>query len=171
MLYLPKPGDIGLTSSRAWTGRAVRSLQALIDDDTIVTHTFLVLYDGFIIEAQPGGAKFNRLDKYPDAQFTDVELTDAERYNICIEGISMHGVGYSWLDYLALGLTHFKIFPADFVRRRVAKSDKLMCSQLCAEAYRRAGVDLFLDSRHPMDVTPGDLGRLAAARATLTTGW
>lgn len=171
MLYLPKPGDIGLTSSRAWTGRIVRSLQALIDDDSFVTHTFLVLYDGYIIEAEPGGAKFNRLDKYPDAQFTSVELTDTERHNICIEAIKMHGVGYNWLDYLALGLTHFNLFPADFVRRRVEASDKMICSQLCAEAYRRAGVELFPDRRLPMDVTPGDLGRLTAERSVLTKGW
>lgn len=171
MLRLPQPGDIGLTSSRAWTGRVIRSLQALIDDDSFVTHTFLVLHDGYIIEAQPGGAKFNRLDKYPEAQFTNIPLTDDERHRICVEGIKMHGVGYNWLDYLALGLTHFKIFPADFVRKRVEQSDKMICSQLCAEAYRRAGVDIFPDRRLPMDVTPGDLGRLAAEKTVLTTGW
>lgn len=171
MLYLPKPGDIGLTSSRAWTGRIVRSLQALIDDDSFVTHTFLVLDDGYIIEAMPGGAVFNRLSKYPDAQFTNVELTDTQRHNICVEGISMHGLKYSWLDYLALGLTHFKLFPADFVRNRVEKSDRVICSQLCAEAYRRAGVDLFPDRRLSMDVTPGDLARLASETAPLTKGW
>lgn len=170
MLQLPKPGDIGLTSSRAWTGRIVRSLQALIDDDSFITHTFLVLYDGYIIEAQPGGAVFNRLEKYPDAKFTDHDLTETERHNICIEGIKMHGVGYSWLDYLALGLTHIGIL-ANPVRRRVETSGKMICSQLCAEAYRRAGVELFPDKRLPMDVTPGDLGRLAAERAVLTKGW
>ena len=171
MLYLPRPGDIGLTSSRTWTGRIVRSMQALIDDHSLVTHTFLVLYDGFIIEAEPGGAKFNRLTKYPEAQFTNIELTDQQRFTIVEEGIKMHGVGYGWLDYLSLGMTHFNIFPAAFVRQRVARSDRMICSQLCAEAYRRAGVELFPDRRLPMDVTPSDLGNLMAERAELTKGW
>jgi len=171
MLYLPKPGDIGLTSSRAWTGRIVRSLQALIDDDSIVTHTFLVLWDGFIIEAEPGGASFNRLTKYPDAHFTNVELTDNQRYLICEEGIKMHGVGYNWLDYVSLGMTHYNVFATEWVRDRVQRSDRMICSQLCAEAYRRAGVELFPDRRLPMDVTPGDLGSLAPERAGLTKGW
>lgn len=158
-MHMPKPGDIGLVSSRAWTGRFVRVAQALIGDKSIVTHTFLVLTNGYIIEAEPGGAKFSRLDKYPDATFSNIPLTENERYDICEAGIRMEGVPYSFLDYIALGLTHINIC-AEPVRRRVESSGKMICSQLCAEAYRQAGVELFPDKRLPMDVTPGDIHRL-----------
>lgn len=167
MIYLPKPGDIGLTGSKSLTGRVVRAAQALIDDHSFVTHTFVVLEDGWIIEAQPGGAAFDRLEKYPDAIFSKFPLTDDERSDICAEAIRMHGTPYSFLDYLALGLTHIN-FMAEPVRRRVSSSGHMICSQLCAEAYRRAGVDLFPDKRLPMDVTPGDLARLVAEYAVLT---
>jgi len=167
MIYLPRPGDIGLTGSKSLTGRVIRAAQALIDDHSFVTHTFVVLEDGWMIEAQPGGAAFNRLEKYPDAIYSKFPLTEDQRIDVCVEAIKMHGTPYSFLDYLALGLTHFNMSPEP-VRRRVSSSGHMICSQLCAEAYRRAGVDLFPDKRLPMDVTPGNLARLVAEWAVLT---
>lgn len=159
MSYTPQPGDIGLSSSTAWIGKFVRTAQAVIGDHSFVTHAFIVLQDGYIIEAMPGGATFNRIDKYPHAVYSRFDLTDEQRSEICDQAIMMHGTPYSYLDYLALAATHFNIAPGP-IRRRVADSGKMICSQLCAEAYRRAGVDLFPDMRIPMDVTPGDLSRL-----------
>lgn len=159
MSYIPRPGDIGLSSSTGPIGKFIRAAQALIGDYTFVTHAFIVLDDGYIIEAMPKGATFARIDKYPNAVFSRFPLTEDQRGAICEEAIRMEGTPYSFLDYLALGATHFNIFPEP-VRKSVADSGKMICSQLAAEAYRRAGVDLFPDNRLPMDVTPGDLSRL-----------
>ena len=160
MTYTPRPGDIGLSSSEAWIGKFVRAAQAVIGDHSFVTHAFIVLHDGYIIEAKPGGAAFGRLEQYPHAVYSsDFHLTQDQRDQVCLEAIRMYGTPYSFLDYLALAATHFNIHPEP-IRRRVADSGKMICSQLCAEAYRRAGVDLFPDMRIPMDVTPGDLSRL-----------
>ena len=159
MSYTPQPWDIGLSSSTAWIGKFIRFAQAVIGDYSFVTHAFIVLPDGYIIEAMPGGATIGRLYKYPHAVFSQFDLTDEQRDDICTQALSMYGTEYSYLDYLALAATHFNIAPGP-IRRRVADSGKMICSQLCAEAYRRAGVDLFPDRRIPMDVTPGDLSRL-----------
>ncbi len=159
MTYQPRPGDIGLSSSTGPIGKFIRAAQALIGDYSFVTHAFIVLHDGYIIEAMPRGAVFDRVSKYPNAVYSKFNLTDDQRDDICIEAIKMHGTPYSFLDYLALAATHFNIRPEP-IRARVADSGKMICSQLCAEAYRRAGVDLFPDKRLPMDVTPGDLSRL-----------
>lgn len=163
MAYSPKPGDIGLSSSNSLIGKFVRFSQAIIGDHSFVTHAFIVLHDGNIIEAMPGGATFARLDKYPDAVYSRFNLTSEQRDDICVEAIRLHGTPYSFLDYLALAATHFNVAPEP-VRRRVQDSGKLICSQLCAEAYRRAGVELFPDRRLPMDCTPGDLARLFLER-------
>lgn len=159
MTYQPRPGDIGLSSSSGWIGNSIRRAQSIIGDYSFVTHAFIVLHDGYIIEAMPKGASFARVTKYPDALYSRFNLTEDQRDLICEEAIRMEGTPYSWLDYLALGATHFNIRPEP-IRRRVADSGKMICSQLAAEAYRRAGVDLFPDNRLPMDVTPGDLSRL-----------
>lgn len=159
MPYTPKPGDIGLSSSTAWIGKFVRFSQAVIGDYSFVTHAFIVLHDGNIIEAMPHGATFAKVDKYPEAVYSRFNLTDQQREDICVEAIKLYGTQYSFLDYLALGATHFNICSGP-IRRRVQDSGKMICSQLCAEAYRRADVELFPDKRLPLDVTPGDLSRL-----------
>jgi uncharacterized protein YycO len=157
--YTPQPGDIGLSSSTGPIGKFIRAAQALIGDYSFVTHAFIVLPGGELIEAMPKGASFATVDKYPNAIYSRFPLTHDQRMAICEEAIRMHGTPYSFLDYLALGATHFNIYPEP-IRRRVVNSGKMICSQLAAEAYRRAGVDLFPDNRLPMDVTPGDLSRL-----------
>ena len=159
MSYTPKPGDLGLSSSSGWIGKSIRFAQSLIGDYSFVTHAFIVLEDGYIIEAMPGGATFSPVDKYPNAIYSKFDLTEEQRLRICEEARKLHGTKYSFLDYVALGATHFNIRPEP-IRRRVQDSGKMICSQLASEAYRRAGVDLFPDKRLPMDVTPGDLSRL-----------
>ncbi len=159
MTYTPRPGDIGLSSSTGPIGKFIRTAQAMIGDHTFVTHAFIVLPGGDIIEAMPKGATFAKLDKYPNAVYSRFDLNLDQRDAICEEAIKMYGTPYSFLDYLALAATHFNIRPEP-IRNRVTNSGKMICSQLCAEAYRRAGVDLFPDKRLPMDVTPGDLSRL-----------
>lgn len=79
-------------------------------------------------------------------------------------------IRYGYLDLLALGLMQYGIRPR-LVRRVVARSDRMICSQAADEACRRAGVHLFDDGREPQDVTPGDLlwrGVLTGAR---TAAW
>ena len=68
----PKPGEIGLTWISGWTGFWVTMGQWLAGDGGLwpfrrpkknlergyPTHAFLVLEDGKIIEAEPGGVKY-----------------------------------------------------------------------------------------------------------------
>lgn len=166
--YVPKPGDIGLSSSDSLIGRFVRLGQAVVGDHSFVSHAFIVLHDGQIVEAMPGGAKFASLDKYPEVVFSKYELTLEQRDAICEAAIRMEGTPYSFLDYLALFLTHLSkrswvplrwSWLPRVVRRRVTSSGHMICSQLCAEAYRQAGLDLTGGAEEPQDLTPGDLAR------------
>ena len=167
MTYTPQPGDIGLSSSTGPIGKFIRTAQAIIGDHTFVTHAFIVLPGGDIIEAMPKGATFAKLDKYPDAVFSRFQLTLDQRDGICAEAIRMYGTPYSFLDYLSLGLTHINFHP-EKVRKYVQDSGHLICSQLVSEAYLRAGVELFPDKRLSLDVTPGDLSRLFLEQSGLT---
>lgn len=168
MTYQPKPGDIGLSSSNSLIGMFVRFGQAVVGDHSYVTHAFVVLHDGKIIEAMPGGARYATLDKYPEAVFSRFELTKDQRDRICEEAIRMEGTPYSFLDYLSLFLSHltkkrwvpFKYsWLPSVIRRRVLSSGHMICSQLCAEAYKRAGVS-FTGEELAMDQTPGDIARI-----------
>lgn len=166
--YVPKPGDIGLSSSDSLIGRFVRLGQAVVGDHSFVSHAFIVLHDGQIVEAMPGGAKFASLDKYPEVVFSKYELTLDQRDAICEAAIRMEGTPYSFLDYLSLFLSHLSnkrwvpwrwAWLPRIIRKRVASSGHMICSQLCAEAYRQAGLDLTYGKEIPQDLTPGDLAR------------
>ena len=53
-------------------------------------------------------------------------------------------------------LLQFGVRPA-WLRVRVSRSDRLVCSQLVDTAYQAAGIHLFSDLRSPQDVTPGEV--------------
>lgn len=162
MSYTPRPGDIFLTSSNSRIGGLVRLLQAIIGDYSIYTHCGIVLEHGDIVEAMPEGARVRDLTEYkndPRIVFSNFDLTDKQRNDICAAALSYVGVGYSWADYLYMALNHWGL-KSKWIKRHIATSRKMICSQLVTQCYTDAGIDLFTDGRTPEDVTPGDLANL-----------
>lgn len=156
----PRPGDFGLSIIGGKTGFFVRIAQAVIGDTSRYTHAWLVIDEqGTVVEAQPGGARLTTLDAYrgQDIYYHNAYyLTDEQRARIAEIGSGFEGVPYSYMDYLALGLTHLGLAPK-WMRRYVTNSRRMICSQLVDEALRQGGYCLFDDGRLPQDVTPGDL--------------
>jgi uncharacterized protein YycO len=157
MTYTPKPGDFGLSVIDGHVGWWINLGQAIIRDSSRYTHAFVVVDDGMVIEAKPGGAEKNPVAPYVGkAIFSRLDLTEEQRSRVIEEAKKLEGTPYSFLDYLALALLHFGIRPKR-LRKYIADSGHMICSQLVDEAYLRAGVHLFSDGRDPQDVTPGDL--------------
>jgi hypothetical protein len=167
---VPQPGDIGLTSIPGPVGWLIRLGQALNGGGfTTYEHAFLVLDGGRLLEAEPGGARIAGLDEYAGQHVEYVApagLTDGQRAAICAAGLRYVGVGYSAADYFALAAHRFRL-PVPGLRRWVASSRRMICSQLCDQAYQDAGVHLFADGRWPGYVTPADLWQLLGATLTV----
>ncbi len=164
MNYKPRPGDIGLSYSGSIIGKMVRVAQSLVGDWAVYSHAFIVLHDGYIIEALPQGAQISHLSKYDQSPvvFSRFDLTLDQRDSICEEAIRLEGTPYSWLDFVAIGLNHYVPHWACLSKRieaRVLDSGKMICSQLCAEAYKRAGIDL-APGVNPQYITPGDISQM-----------
>lgn len=152
-----KAGDIGLTKIEGLLGFFVMLGQALAQDASRYTHAFIVLDDETVIAAQPGGARIDLLSDYANkAVYLQRDLTDEQRATIVNEARSLEGLPYSFLDYLAIALARFGIKPK-WLKRYIANTGHMICSQFCDEIYRRAGINLFNDGRLPQEVTPGDL--------------
>lgn len=152
-----KPGDIGLTRIGGVLGFFVSLGQHLAGDSSRYTHAYIVLDDETVIAAQPGGARIDNLSDYKNkAVYLQRDLTDEQRMTIVEEARSLEGLPYSFLDYLALALARFGIKPK-WLQKYIADTGHMICSQLCDEVYRRAGIHLFNDGRLPQEVTPGDL--------------
>ncbi|KWT57643.1 hypothetical protein ADL21_33665 [Streptomyces albus subsp. albus] len=157
---LPMPGDIGITQISGNAGRLIRIGQWLNGNGFAdYQHAFLVLPDGMLIEAEPGGATIRPLSVYDGANILYVcpeGLTDRQRDAICAAGRRYEGVPYSFLDYLAIAVHRLRI-PFPGLRRYVAATGHMICSQLVDQSYHDAGIPLFSDGRWPGYVTPGAL--------------
>lgn len=173
-------GDIILLQIKGVVGKLIWLLQFFNKDTSRWTHAGIVLPDGKLFEAQPGGAVISDLGDYAtrpavivkhyqapvpgrpgDYELRDLApvLTDEVRRHICERAAGMTGVGYNWGTYAYLALYRFGVRPA-WLRRRIQDDDRVICSQAVDLIYDLEGIHLLSDGRMPYDVTPGDLGRL-----------
>lgn len=154
--YQPQPGDIGLCKITGAGGKAIRFAQWLNGDGYAdYEHAFVYTGGGEIVEAMPGGAV--RVENWhPDA----VYLRCPDRYRDEVAGCARLLVGrpYSFADYAAIAAHRLHI-PAPHLRRYIATSKHMICSQLADYAAEAGGWEIFQDGRWPGDVTPGDLYR------------
>lgn len=155
----PQPGDFFLCRISGTTGFLVMLGQALVGDASRYTHAGIIMPDGKVFAAQPGGARFDTFaDIAEPLVFSSgrVPLTDDQRSLIVANCRGLLGTPYSFLDYAALAMHRFGL-KFGWVDKIIASKQHMICSQLVDEVYRRAGVHLFGDGRLPQNVTPGDL--------------
>lgn len=159
----PQPGDFALTRIPGRVGALVRIGQWLNGDDAPVTHAWVYVGDGYVVEAMPGGAILTPLDvatSMPPVVWSTgrFDLTAGQRTAIVDEAYALIDTPYSFLDYLSMALARFHVRP-EWLRDYVASTGHMICSQLVAECYLQAGVDL-APGNISGDVTPGDLWRV-----------
>jgi hypothetical protein len=160
----PQPGDFGLAQIHGVLGWLIKVGQLLNGDTSKYTHAFVVLDRYTVMEAEPRGARVASINLYKNAAvFSGLPLTDEQRAQVVSIARGVEFTPYGFLDYLALALTRFHL-PSKWLRRRVADSGHMICSQLVDQVYARAGIHLFDDGRLSQDVTPGDLANLLLER-------
>jgi uncharacterized protein YycO len=152
---MPVPGDFAVVATPGIMARLIR----LVTRST-VNHAFMLVAPGRIIEAKPSGAQVVLLANYDGMPQTwsDMDLSPTVRAAIVDHALDHLGDPYSWVDDACIGLADlFGWHVPAAVRRRLARPDRLMCSQLVDVAYLEAGVHLWDDGRLPGDVAPSDL--------------
>lgn len=169
------PGTIILTEIRGPLGFFVGLGQLLIRDGSRYTHAGICVGDGTVIEAHPRGVRVVSIGEYLDGRAVAfgwmIPLGPVHREQIVAAATSLIGTPYNWLDYVSLAAMRWGWKPRA-VRARVARQDRLICSQLVDQTYLRAGLHLFDDGRASEDVTPGDLANLLIERNwALHQGW
>lgn len=153
-----RPGDVALVRTDNLIGGAIR-----LGTRSRVNHARLVVSeDGRCLEANADGADFGWIR--PSDIVVTAPLTDDQRSAIGPIAKQLAGTPYGYLDCAALGLAQLGItLPS--VKRRLARPDRLFCSQLVDYAWQLAGFHAFNDLRPPQDVSPGDLADLAFTSA------
>jgi len=161
----PLPGDFAVVRMGGRTGRLIRIGQWLNGDGFAdYEHAFVYVGDAQLVEAQPGGAELRPLSVYDGRPMLwstgRFDLTAEQRTRIVDAARHYIGVRYSFADYLALAAARFHLPVGRPLRRFVADTRHMICSQLVDQCYQDAGVHLFDDGRWPGYVTPADLANL-----------
>lgn len=164
----PLPGDFGLCRIPGGVGLLIRFGQWLTGGGlACYEHAFVYVGDGRIVEAEPGGAREADLAEYAGQTILwstgRIPLTDVQRQAIVSAARRYIGVPYSFLDYVAIAAHRWHLPGGRWLRRYVATTRHMLCSQLVDAAYADAGVQLFPDGRWPGWVRPSDLASLIAA--------
>jgi uncharacterized protein YycO len=166
---LPLPGTIGLVPVAGEVGRLIRLGQWLAEepvwrwwvfDPTLPDYQHSVVYlgDGKIIEAEPGGARVMPVTEYPEVYWCTAiagMFTEEQLAGVADMAHTFEGVKYSFLDYLALA-THRLHIPAPGLKRYIASTGHMICSQLCDAAYRLKGFTILPGNPWPGYVMPVD---------------
>lgn len=120
-------------------------------------HALMYIGDGLVIEAEPDGARIReRGVEAGDLWSTGapgLALTIAQQKMVRAAARRYEGVGYSYLDYVAIAAHRLRI-PAPHLRRFVADTGHMICSQLVDQIRVEVGSHLFRDRRWPGYVTP-----------------
>ncbi len=152
---MPVPGDFCVVATPGWQAWCIRVITR-----SPVNHAFMLTETGRIIEADPGGVREVDLANYDGMYqvWSPMDLSPTVRAAIIDHALDHVGDPYSWIDDACIGLADmFGWHVPSWVRTRLARTDRLMCSQLVDTAYLEAGIHLFSDGRIPGDVAPSDL--------------
>jgi uncharacterized protein YycO len=164
------PGDFFVTSITGEVGRLI-SLGEWLCGARLGPwdHAGIYLGDGMLVEAEPGGARVGNIAEYegrPLAWSTGhIPLTDEQRTAIVSAARRSVGVPYSFADYAAIAAHRLHLPGGPWLRRYVASSKHMICSQTVDAACQAAGVQLYDDGRWNGYVTPADLATLIDASA------
>lgn len=163
----PNPGDFGLVAIQGTAGKLIRVGQWLAGDGfEPFEHVFVYVGDGQIVEAQPGGAVLSSVARYDSrvVRWSTDLIVPGDGDQIAQVARGFVGVPYSAADYFAIAAHRLHLWPADvMLKRYVASTRHMICSQLVDAAWRLAGEQLFADRRWAGYVTPGALSELLNA--------
>lgn len=142
---MPEIGDYCCVPIRGNVGRLVRFGEWLNGNSfTQYQHAFVYVGAGKVVQAEPGGADAVDLSYYDSEPqlWSKLDLTPEQRSAIGHAAQGYILTPYSFLDYLALALHRLRIwFPG--LRNYIKTTRHMICSQLVAQCYLDAGVDLF----------------------------
>lgn len=152
---MPKPhlGAFMVTKTGGWVGWAIRLIT-----HSPVNHAGVYVGHGFLVEAQPGGARIVKTTRYPKALWFTPPISVHAQLAIIEAALNLVGTPYNFLDIAAQALVRvFHWHAPKWALRRISNPSRLQCAQLVDVAYETAGVTLFVDGRPTGLVAPSDL--------------
>jgi len=168
LAYDPKPGDILITTIHGSVGASIglaEDVLQLVEKvknpvDSKWRHAAVYTGDGWLIEAEPGGARKAQLSEYATDPQLWLPCPEQYRSAVAAAALMLEGVPYSYLDYAAI-TTHALHISVPGLKGYISSTNHMMCSQLVDFAAMDGGWHLFDDGRWPGYVPPVDLAGIA----------
>lgn len=170
---MPNTGDVGLVRVKPNGLRWFIRLGQWLTGDGFADYEHAVVCEAYshpaevalVIQAEPGGATRGLYMDEDRVLWTSfgIPLDDHQRQAIADAARGYRGTPYSFLDYLAIALHSWHV-PFPGLKRYVASTKHMICSQLADQCYQDAGIYLFNDERWPGYVSPADLYDLSVGR-------
>jgi cell wall-associated NlpC family hydrolase len=158
-------GTIVCVQTRGLLGALIR-----LGTRSKVNHAVIYIGGGKIVEARARGAVVSEAADYDDAPQCNnapqaAALAPDVAARIVAAAESFVGIGYGFLDIISLALIHGFGWRWTPLIARVSKQNRLICSQLVAQAWADGGYKLDTGRALVQDVTPDDLEWMIARRA------
>jgi uncharacterized protein YycO len=132
------------------------------------SHTIYAVSEELCMSAQIPRVMLRKISEFNGVVWTNEEIT-LEGLARAAEFVSSQvGKPYAYWDIFLIGVSDvLKAATPGVIKRRVAKFRSWYCSELCLEAMRLSGVDLF-PGRSTWTVTPHDIYLLLHSTETST---
>lgn len=118
-------------------------------------------HEGGIVEAEPGGVRYGRIDEYDGCRIavnTGEDMTVDQRRVVAATARDMVGERYNDLGIVDDGLESLGL-RWRWLTRRAEADHEVICSQAVAIAGHKAGLDWRNGRAGYSEVTPADLAR------------
>lgn len=152
----PVAGRYGVVKTFGWVPWLIRRATHSQFD-----HAFVIVEDGAIVEAEPGGVRLGHLSEYYGNRIainSAEDMTVAQRTAVVATAKQMIGKPYGDLQIVEDGLEslgwHWR-----WLLNRAAGDGEVVCSQLVALAGQAAGLDWRGGADSTTEVTPAHLAR------------
>jgi uncharacterized protein YycO len=156
-----QPGCYGVSHGSGVTGELIRHAT-----ESWAGHAFVYVGNGQIIEAEPPAARVSAADSHPDAIWNvRCELTDAERDAIVARARALVGCPYDYPAYLGFALEVLKLRDGQELDPVFRTGHWRVCSDLVADCYAYAGLNLEQGLPYPNLISPADLYNIIAQAA------
>jgi uncharacterized protein YycO len=130
-------------------------------------HAFVILEDGAIVEAEPGGVRAGHLSEYSGCRIainSAEDMTVAQRATVATIAKAMIGKPYGDLQIIDDGLECLG-WRWRWLLKRAADDGEVVCSQLVALCGQAAGLDWRGGAATATETTPAMLARRPVMQA------
>jgi hypothetical protein len=123
--------------------------------DSVVHHSVLAVTKTHCVSAEARGVRVRRIDYFPDAYWSEFDLSTTQRDTIVDFGIERIDRPYGWFTDAAIGISVLaKEKTPAWVENYLNDDRWYECAQLCEAAYAAAKRPL-LEGVTPAEVFPG----------------